>query len=993
MGAPGTYPYGILAADFDGSGYNDLVASNLFLIPGESRPLLNQSGTKADLSIAQTDSPDPVNAGSTLTYTLTATNAGPGTPTVVKASDTLPAGVTFNAAASSGTCSASGSAPVTVTCNYGSVVSGSPEAQQVGVTVGGTAPASIANTASVAGNLADATPANNTSSATTTVNLDTTQPTHSFTLSNAVGASKTGSTVYYKGNAVGSFNVVDALADTGTGPASVTFPAAATIGWTHNAETVTTPAGGPYTSTTFSWTANPSNPTGYTVTGTDNAGNSNPAAVTLASDTTAPATGSVGYTNGMVYTASVPVTTANGTDGGSGIETSSGLVKRAQAHPEHRSTQVCGAFGGFTTTVTLVGGADTTVVSGNCYQYRYLISDNVGNQATYSSASIVKVDTVTPTNSLSLTSDRRPRCTGTTVYYKGNAAGSFRLVNAVDRRRLGPGLDHLPGDRDDRLGPQRRDGQHARRRPLHLLDLQLDGEPRRTRPAKTRDRHGTPRAGRRTRRSPSSATSPPPPAAASATRTAWSTGPLGAGDDRQRHRRRSPGSTPHGQIVQRAGDPATPAPRSAGSSAASRPTSPSSAAPTPPSSAATATSTATSSPTTSATRRPTPRPASPRSTPAPTRRRSSPTTGLVNYWRLGESTHRRLHRHVHRHRRDACSRAAPVRSAPPGRPFGTNQTTRCSPTRTASAATASARPTTLTSGVPPSARLLGPGRRPRQVGAHPGRGRGRRARRPDGRQLLLRALTVNGVGTGSVGAPEGRQRGRHHARQRPGDADRRSDLHGEADDGRLAADHVGGRVSSSRRPTTATSPPPARPACGSAMPARPRRRPTPPASTSTTSGPRRWPDDSKGTNDGTYWQRAHPGRRRARSGRLEHRRPLRRRRRLRDRRPPDRGRLLDRVLVQVDPGPEPERAVVGQRRDWSTPRSAAQRTTSASRCAPTAGSSPGSAPPTSRSSRPTAATTTATGTTSSSPGPGPPARSPSTSTASPPGRRREPPPR
>ena len=36
---------------------------------------------------------------------------------------------------------------------------------------------------------------------------------------------------------------------------------------------------------------------------------------------------------------------------------------------------------------------DTTIASGYCYQYQYLVSDNAVNQATYTSSNTVKVDT------------------------------------------------------------------------------------------------------------------------------------------------------------------------------------------------------------------------------------------------------------------------------------------------------------------------------------------------------------------------------------------------------------------------------------------------------------------------------------------------------------------------------------------------------------------------------------------------------------------------
>jgi Ice-binding-like len=226
-------------------------------------------------------------------------------------------------------------------------------------------------------------------SATTTV-LESVAPTQAFSLSSRIAAFLNGTTLYYKGDTSGSFTLLDTVTDSGSGPASAAFPAIATGGWTHGAETVVTPTGGPYASSNFTWTAGPSNPSGYTVTGRDTAGNATSDAINFVSDTTPPAGGGISYADGVVTSPSVPIATTAGTDSQSGIDAGSQTIRRAQATLD-TTTQTCGVFGGFATTVTLSGGADTSVSSGNCYMYESLISDNVGNQVTYGSAFVVKV--------------------------------------------------------------------------------------------------------------------------------------------------------------------------------------------------------------------------------------------------------------------------------------------------------------------------------------------------------------------------------------------------------------------------------------------------------------------------------------------------------------------------------------------------------------------------------------------------------------------------
>ncbi len=79
----------------------------------------------ADLSITSTDSPDPVQTGQELTYTLAALNAGPNTAQGVTLRDELPAGVEL-VSVSPG-CS---EAARVVTCDLGSLASGAAPLQR-----------------------------------------------------------------------------------------------------------------------------------------------------------------------------------------------------------------------------------------------------------------------------------------------------------------------------------------------------------------------------------------------------------------------------------------------------------------------------------------------------------------------------------------------------------------------------------------------------------------------------------------------------------------------------------------------------------------------------------------------------------------------------------------------------------------------------------------------------------------------------------------------
>ena len=211
-----------------------------------------------------------------------------------------------------------------------------------------------------------------------------------------------GSTIYYNSGAAGSLTLTAAVTDAGSGPASATFPAIATSGWTHDAETVTSGSGTAptikYTSSAFSWTASPGTPSGYAVTGTDSAGNAGtPSALTFVGDATAPAGGAVSV-NGFAA--------AGGGSTSTSASASFAINSRADYAEALSATQsslrastlsvqsatltagTCGAPGSagpFTTPVTIAATTQPAgFVAARCYIYRLTGTDKVANADTIS---------------------------------------------------------------------------------------------------------------------------------------------------------------------------------------------------------------------------------------------------------------------------------------------------------------------------------------------------------------------------------------------------------------------------------------------------------------------------------------------------------------------------------------------------------------------------------------------------------------------------------
>jgi uncharacterized repeat protein (TIGR01451 family) len=126
------------------------------------------SPTQADVAILKTASPEPVNQGTNLSYTLQVTNNGPAVAQGVTASDPLPTQVSFvSVSTTQGSCSQTAG---TVTCNLNSISVGGLVLITINVSASTFSSSTLAsNTATVSAITSDPNPTNNSSTTITTI--------------------------------------------------------------------------------------------------------------------------------------------------------------------------------------------------------------------------------------------------------------------------------------------------------------------------------------------------------------------------------------------------------------------------------------------------------------------------------------------------------------------------------------------------------------------------------------------------------------------------------------------------------------------------------------------------------------------------------------------------------------------------------------------------------------------------------------------------------
>jgi uncharacterized repeat protein (TIGR01451 family) len=126
------------------------------------------AATSADLAILKSDSPDPVDIGDSLTYTLQVTNNGPDAASLVVVEDTLPAGVTFQSASGSGwSC---GEAGGVVTCTTATLAVG-PAAPITILVTAPAVPGTLSNSATVSAATEDPWSDNDSDAETTSIGV------------------------------------------------------------------------------------------------------------------------------------------------------------------------------------------------------------------------------------------------------------------------------------------------------------------------------------------------------------------------------------------------------------------------------------------------------------------------------------------------------------------------------------------------------------------------------------------------------------------------------------------------------------------------------------------------------------------------------------------------------------------------------------------------------------------------------------------------------
>ena len=172
----------VLKAGFNQFGPNNTTINQLFTASSDAADPNNANNAvtvstsyvvpAANLAMTNTDAPDPVNSGATITYTQILTNNGPDAAANAKITESIGSGVTFQSIVSPAGWSCTTPAvngTGTINCSIASLANGASASFTVVVNVTAVS-GTVSNTVNGSSDASDATPANNAATATTTIN-------------------------------------------------------------------------------------------------------------------------------------------------------------------------------------------------------------------------------------------------------------------------------------------------------------------------------------------------------------------------------------------------------------------------------------------------------------------------------------------------------------------------------------------------------------------------------------------------------------------------------------------------------------------------------------------------------------------------------------------------------------------------------------------------------------------------------------------------------
>jgi hypothetical protein len=214
-------------------------------------------------------------------------------------------------------------------------------------------------------------------------------------LSLVEGTRQREATVYYRGARDGSLQLTQAIDKTGAGGSASSTSSALSgdsAGWRHSSAAVSAPAGGPFTSNVFTWTAGTTTEPTVTLTGLDDAGRMQLTHVTFRLDDAGPTGGEISYADGTTGSGTVDVTLKPISDTGAGATQGGGRYLQRATAPFDGDR--CGTFTAFQDHVVNPAVApavqSVAVQPGICTSFRYRFTDNLGNETITTSPSIVR---------------------------------------------------------------------------------------------------------------------------------------------------------------------------------------------------------------------------------------------------------------------------------------------------------------------------------------------------------------------------------------------------------------------------------------------------------------------------------------------------------------------------------------------------------------------------------------------------------------------------